>query len=303
MTLQTFIDTYQGIGVDLDGYPTDNPFQCMDLMHKYCMDVLQLDRKVLSASSAKTCYTTFNAIYGHELFEKIDNTPTNTPQSGDIIFWGTGTYGHVAIFVDGNTKNLTSFDQNYPEGSKPHLQSHTYTQCLGWLRYKKPEGSTMTDSQMVIEKKVFEDLVTKATKFDELKKTGIENPSDVEALRLIVKNANDTAGTAQTEADNTRRTFEDYKKRVADQLNSPQDIDRVVSAIQEILKTNTQVTKTNQTLTEQGIKDENTMIELKAEITRLQILLKQNKSLETSSLEDILTEFYRRIVRIVKGVK
>ncbi len=54
------------------------------------------------------------------------------------MIWGMGTYGHVSVFENGDTKTFNSFDQNYPVGSKCHTQSHTYKDVLGWLVYTKP---------------------------------------------------------------------------------------------------------------------------------------------------------------------
>ena len=113
----------------------------MDLMHLYCKEVLGLpDLRVLAASFAKDVYLNFSTVYGHEKFDKFDNTPTGVPNKGDILFWGTGVgpYGHVAIYVSGDVMNIKSFDQNYPTGSSCHLQDHNYKGVLGWLRLKQP---------------------------------------------------------------------------------------------------------------------------------------------------------------------
>ena len=138
MTLQEFINKWNNKGIDFDGYYGD---QCMDLMHQYLVDVLGIaDGRTLAAADAKTVYLNFNNIFNHQLFEKIANTPTGVPKAGDIILWGTGIgpYGHVAIFVSGDANKFKSFDQNFPTGSKCHIQDHTYTGVLGWLRYKAP---------------------------------------------------------------------------------------------------------------------------------------------------------------------
>lgn len=136
MSFDQFISKWNGRGIDFDGYYGD---QCMDLMHQYLSEVLGLtDGRILAAPNAKTVYTNFANVFGHERFERIANTPNGVPQKGDIVFWGNGTAGHVAIYRDGNVYSFTSFDQNYPTGSKCHLQKHDYTGVLGWLRIKQP---------------------------------------------------------------------------------------------------------------------------------------------------------------------
>lgn len=136
MTFDEFVSKWSNQQIDFDGvYPN----QCMDLMHQYVYDVLGItDKTVLAAPAAYQAYTNFNK---PDLFDKIDNTPTGVPQKGDIVFFGQdiGEFGHVCIFVDGDTKKFNSFDANWPTGSLPHIQNHNYTGVLGWLRPKAQE--------------------------------------------------------------------------------------------------------------------------------------------------------------------
>ena len=138
-TFDQFISNYTGKLVDTDGV---YPGQCMDLMHKYCQDVLGLpDLKILAAPAAKDVYLNFNNVAGREHFTKIDNTPTGVPEKGDIVFWGTGLgpFGHVAMFIQGDVNSFRSFDQNFPTGSKSAVTNHpSYKGVLGWLRFKPP---------------------------------------------------------------------------------------------------------------------------------------------------------------------
>lgn len=136
MTLQDFINKWTGKTVDTDGvYPN----QCMDLMHQYLIDMFNITNpQVLSAPSAYLVYTNFDNMTGKEQFERIANTPDGVPQKGDILFFGTqiGQWGHVCIFVEGDTNSFKSFDANWPTGTLPHIQTHDYRGVLGWLRYK-----------------------------------------------------------------------------------------------------------------------------------------------------------------------
>ena len=134
MKLKEFLEKYNGKFIDFDGAWGN---QCFDLFHQYVVEVLGItDGRVLAAPAAKDIFNNFDNLYGHENFERIPNTPTGVPLEGDIVIFGSGTYGHVCIFIDGNVNKFNSFDQNYPTGSPCHVQSHTYSGCLGWLRYK-----------------------------------------------------------------------------------------------------------------------------------------------------------------------
>ena len=118
----------------------------MDLMHQFCLEFLGInDLSVLASPSAKAVWDTFSTIKGHELFEQVPNTPTGVPQEGNILLWTNAPYGHVAIFVEGDTNSFRSFDQNFPTGSPCHIQNHTYANVAGWLRFK---GSSSLQSEL-----------------------------------------------------------------------------------------------------------------------------------------------------------
>jgi hypothetical protein len=75
----------------------------------------------------------------------VDNTPTNRPPTGAIIVWngpnavlGLSVYGHTAIALLSDTKQLLSFDQNWPVGSPPHQQQHSYVAVAGWFQPLAP---------------------------------------------------------------------------------------------------------------------------------------------------------------------
>lgn len=147
MTFDQFITKWTGKHVDFDGIYPD---QCMDLSHQYVYDVLGVtDKTILARPWAAQVYTNFT---WPNLFEKTANSATNIPQKGDIIIWdeqlnfdtavGHG-YGHIAIVIDANVDTFNSFDANFPTGSLPHVQKHSYNHVLGWLRFK-PQVSTTT---------------------------------------------------------------------------------------------------------------------------------------------------------------
>lgn len=128
--LNEFVKLYSGIYTDFEGV---FPNQCMDLMHFYvyiCLDIT--DKSVLAAPNAASAWKLNYPQY----FKKINNSATNFPVPGDIVFWGTkvGPDGHVAICTKADSMSLETFDANFPVGTKPHIQSHKYTEgVVGWL--------------------------------------------------------------------------------------------------------------------------------------------------------------------------
>jgi len=246
MTLNEFIEKYNGKYIDFDGWYGS---QCLDLEHQYCLEVLGLsDPKILAAPSAKDVYNNFDTIVGKDQFERIPNTPTGIPKEGDIIFWSNGIYGHVAIFIEGNANSFRSFDQNYPTGTPCHVQNHTYSNCLGWLRFK--------GGMMQIDKKTFENLVTKSTLTDKIcEKLNVEiNESVVlpEIDKLLkyedtiiqkdrqLTEAQETIAKLQTVAENKESELKSIKERVDelttmvnDAITENKSLQRQLSALQQ----------------------------------------------------------------------
>lgn len=160
MTFDDFIKKYTGVGIDTDGAYS---WQCMDLLHKYNQDVLGLsDLSILAASNAKSVYNNFLNVKGHELFDKIANTPTGVPLKGDIVLYNWGVDGHVDIFVQGDVNSFRSFSQNFPTGSKSIVVNHpNYIGVLGWLRLKPlptpPIMATITQADLDLLRKQRDD--------------------------------------------------------------------------------------------------------------------------------------------------
>lgn len=133
MTTQQFIEAWNGKYCEVAG-SADAKNQCVDLANQYIKDVLGLP--IIEWTNAKD----FPSKAG-DLYEYIKNTPSGVPKEGDLVIWG-GTYGHIAIFVEGNADSFRSFDQNYPTGSPCHIQNHNYNNVLGWLH---PKHTVNTD--------------------------------------------------------------------------------------------------------------------------------------------------------------
>ena len=137
MTLNLFIDKYNGKFLDFDG---KYGYQCVDLIRAYLKEVLGLSPYVIpSVDYAKNIFYNFKP---NDYFSKVVNTPTGVPKKGDIVVWKwwwpvTGYAGHTAIYSDGNTSRFISFDQNYPTHQPCKFVNHSYSGVLGWLSPKK----------------------------------------------------------------------------------------------------------------------------------------------------------------------
>ena len=134
MTLKEFIKKHTG--VENVGNTPANKGQCVGLVMVYIDEVLGLSHFWGNAKDLL-----YNA--PDDKWDKFLNTPLAVPIQGDVLVWkgiiinNIETPGHTAIFKEGNVNDFYSFDANYPVGSKPHIQYHTYDNLLGWMRPKK----------------------------------------------------------------------------------------------------------------------------------------------------------------------
>lgn len=139
MTLQQFINTHNGKPVEVED--PSNRDQCMDLAFAW------LDAQGIPRATIRHLYAYQAFTQPSELTKQYFDLVQGNPSPGDLIVWGTGVgiAGHIAIYVSGNyPTGFTSFDQNWPSGSKSHLQWHNNYGILGILKLKKGDSNMPT---------------------------------------------------------------------------------------------------------------------------------------------------------------
>lgn len=126
-TIAAFIAATNGKPQDLDG--VYGP-QCMDLAERFARDVINSVR--LGGNAIDVAHK------GIPGYVWVANQPENYPMRGDLVVWGPnlsqgiGEYGHIAIALVADQRTLVTYDQNFPEGSPPHMWVHSYAGVLGW---------------------------------------------------------------------------------------------------------------------------------------------------------------------------
>ncbi len=234
MTIDQFITKYEGKKVDWDGAYGG---QCVDLFRQYLNDVLNFPqpRGVVGAADFWTNYDSDPNLKNN--FQKIANSPTGVPAKGDVMVWNKkagGGFGHIAIFLEGNVNLFTSLDQNWPTLSKVTKTVHNYTNVLGWLRPIKPENKPI-GGQMEIDKKLFEELVGKSTKYDEFVNAGYSDPKavseEIEKLKKSRKNLEKSLETTEkaladkalyvTDLEAERETLKKQIRDLKEELEAP----------------------------------------------------------------------------------
>lgn len=132
MTLDEFVKKYNGKKVDFDGC---FGAQCVDLARQYIKDVLEVPNPE-PVVGAKDFYINHERRpIQKKYFDRIPIRKARL-QKGDLIIWGTGKYGHIAIALD---DHFTVFEQDgYDQelGARITHRDMSHT-ILGVLRYAR----------------------------------------------------------------------------------------------------------------------------------------------------------------------
>ncbi len=212
MNLEDFIAKYKGKFVEYHSYGTGAKNQCVDLANQYIVEVLKLTAII------GTNANDFPSKANPNDYDYIPNSPLAIPKVGDLIIWN-GTWGHIAIFYEGDVNSFVSFDQNYPTGSPCKLVGHSYQGVLGWLHPKK---EIMSDT-IQIEKRVFEELVGKATKYDEFVNKGFSDVNQVTKLCQQLQKDKESEQKAKNEAQNALALVNNEKTTLQLDVNNLED--------------------------------------------------------------------------------
>ena len=136
MTVNEFVDTYNGKKVDYDGR---FGYQCVDLFRQYCKDVWQIPH-------------TGGVVGAAELFTKYDKMPLEVkyldrlvytgdmPETGDVVLFAPtkkNQYGHVAIVITASSQSMAVFEQDGFAQTGAYIKERGYGNVLGFLRKKK----------------------------------------------------------------------------------------------------------------------------------------------------------------------
>lgn len=107
-------------------------FQCVDLANYYIKNILGLP--IIEWTDAKDFLKKADSNY-----LPLCNTPLFVPQAGDIAVWsgnvGSG-HGHIAVVLEANVNSFKSIDQNWSKPLHVSLETHNYSNVIGFLRKK-----------------------------------------------------------------------------------------------------------------------------------------------------------------------
>jgi hypothetical protein len=138
--LNQFISNLNGQFVEVSD--STNANQCMDLAYNWVF-ALGFPKATIRHLYAYQVYTEATDLT-RQYFDLIPNSPDGIPEDGDIVVFnktGTNIAGHIGIALGGGTTSkFKMFDQNKHLKTPANVEEQSYTNCLGWLRPKLPEG-------------------------------------------------------------------------------------------------------------------------------------------------------------------
>jgi len=281
--------------IEFHSFNPNAKFQCVDSVNFYIDRVWGL--KAIIGTDAKDFPKKLSP--GMEF---IKNTVDYLPEAGEVAVWsGTvgGGAGHIAVVLKkGLQATFQSLDQNW---SKPLFiteEIHTYISVRGFIRKLQSNQEPMSDT-IQLDTKTFEQLVSKSTERDAFRAAGINSVSDIDTLKSAITQAQQERGTALEEAGTVRQELATFKTQVAEKLQSTQDLPRVLSTIDDLMKKMEQAVSDGQKETNENQVYEKQIIELQAEITRLRILVKGTNPLSAVTASELLRELITRITFIL----
>jgi hypothetical protein len=195
MTYSEFKKKWLGKGINFDGAYGN---QCMDVYRQYVKEVLGYPQSK-PVKGAKDVWST----YLPEGYERITNDPKAIPQQGDVIIWGHGTYGHIAICDSANVNSFISFEQNWTEldgSGVTELRKHDYKNVLGWLRPKRSDTINPDEQKPV---------TMEFTDQTRIPLGGELGEPELQAVRSMIKDASKVAKELQE----LKEVHETYVKR------------------------------------------------------------------------------------------
>lgn len=134
MTLDQFVEKYNGKKIDYDGH---YGAQCVDVFRQYCRDVLAIPHTggVVGAVELYAKYDTMPL--EQKYFERIPYKAGMQPEAGDVVIFAptkSNKYGHVAIVLDTSSEEIAVFEQDGFKQDGAHVGSWNYARVLGFLR-------------------------------------------------------------------------------------------------------------------------------------------------------------------------
>lgn len=210
------------------------------------------------------------------------------------------------IGYQGTTGNSTGIHLHWGYYKFPRDKSNGYNGFINQEGLYTPFGGSMSSPDDIsIPKKTFEELVTKSSRWDEVAKLGYTSATQIEQeVSQLKKAASDAKSAQKTEAERAeaaRKEFNSLIASAAKALNTQQEITQVEAALTNLDKQLDDFSDLQRSYAALQLSSGEKEEEMRAEIAKLEALIKASGSLAGATFEQLLAEFFRRIKLIMQG--
>lgn len=189
-----------------------------------------------------------------------------------------------------------------------HREIYDKKTCPGNLDLDKiinlAKGNTMSDDEIVIKKSEYEQLLEAKSYYQQFKDNGFTSATEVKQriddLNKAIEDKNKEIVSEKERAEAFRKDFNDLLAYVAKALNTQQELNQVHTSLDKLEGELTELDDLKRNFASLQLSSGQTEEELKAEIAKLQGLLKQQNVLENVELSELVRELVRRLLVIVK---
>ena len=144
MTVDEFINRYNGVHIDEDGY---YGAQCWDVSARYAREVVGCPSFPTGSGGAEGVYRLFQSPIPN-YFTRIANNksdPNQLPKKGDVIVWDkyfSAPWGHTGVCISADSSGVTCLEQNGNNpGGVAYIKKRGWSNISGWLRPKTQPSS------------------------------------------------------------------------------------------------------------------------------------------------------------------
>lgn len=162
--------------------------------------------------------------------------------------------------------------------------------------------NTMPDTGTItIEKKTFEELVTKSSRFDQFKAAGFDNADDamkvVDDLKKALQEERDTNATT---AEKWKLEYIEFVRQVSDLLHSSQREVEMLDAIRRLVVDSDNLAQLQKKYDKETKAYHGQVANLEAEVERLKKMLDYEEVLSNAKLEELIKELIKRISKLIR---